>query len=445
MNAMKNDKIWLSSPHMSGNEMKYIDEAFRNNHVFPLGPNVSGLEADLCRFTGAAHCSCLSSGTAAIHLALILLGVEQGDEVICSSFTFSASANPIVYQKALPVFVDSEPDSWNMSPELLETAIRDRISKGKKPKAIIAVHLYGMPARMDRIMAIARQYEIPVVEDAAEALGSTYNGQACGTFGDIGILSFNGNKIITTSGGGAMLSSNPEYCRKATFLATQARDAAPHYQHSHIGYNYRMSNISAGIGRGQMEVLPQRIAKRRENYEYYHNASFVIPAQAGTPSPSPHSPEASSVIPAKAGIAPPTRTAVGTAPPSPHSPEASSVIPAKAGTAPPTRTAIPGLSFLTEPSPLFFSNHWLTTILVDPELTGGITREHIRLEFEKRGIESRPLWKPMHLQPVFAECPAYIDGTSEKLFDNGLCLPSSSNITDGERQYVAESLRAALL
>ncbi len=371
------EKIWLSSPHMSGYEMKYIQEAFDNNLVFPLGPNVSGLEEDIRKFTGTAACSCLASGTSAIHLALIILGIEQGDEVICSSFTFSASANPIVYQKAIPVFVDSEPNTWNMSPVLLEEAIKDRISKGKKPKAIIAVHLYGMPAYMDRIIDIANKYEIPVVEDAAEALGSTYNGKACGTFGEIGILSFNGNKIITTSGGGAMLSDNPEYCKKAIFLATQARDAAPHYQHSHIGYNYRMSNICAGIGRGQMEVLNQRIQKRRENYFFYLEQL----------------------------------------------------------------SNIEGLTFLTEPSDNFFSNHWLTTILINPDQSGGITREKVRLTFEELGIESRPLWKPMHLQPVFANYPAYVDGTSEHLFDIGLCLPSSSNITDEEGQKVVNAVK----
>jgi dTDP-4-amino-4,6-dideoxygalactose transaminase len=368
--------IWLSSPHMSGHEMKYIEEAFANNYVFPMGPNVTGLEEDLKKFTGTAAVSCLSSGTAAIHLALINLGVEQGDEVICSSFTFSASANPIVYQKAIPVFIDSEPGTWNMAPELLETAIKDRIAKCKKPKAIIAVHLYGMPANMDAIMSVASRYEIPVIEDAAEALGSTYRGKACGTFGEIGILSFNGNKIITTSGGGALLSGNPEYCRKATFLATQARDTAPHYQHSHIGYNYRMSNISAGIGRGQMEVLQERIAKRRENFMFYKQQLKDVP----------------------------------------------------------------GLQVHEEPGEEYFSNHWLTTILIDPALTGDITREDMRLHFDKHNIESRPLWKPMHLQPVFSSYPAYLNGTSERLFEAGLCLPSSSLITDEERETVVREV-----
>ncbi len=375
--TQSSEKIWLSSPHMSGNEMKYIDEAFAHNHVFPLGPNVNGLENDIKAFTGAANCTCLASGTSAIHLALILLGVERGDEVLCSSFTFSASANPIVYQGAIPVFIDSETATWNMSPELLETAIKDRLSKGKKPKAIILVHLYGMPAQLDKLMQIAEKYEIPVIEDAAESVGSTFDGRHTGTFGEMGIFSFNGNKIITTSGGGALVSAKEEYCRKALFLATQARDSAPHYQHSHIGYNYRMSNICAGIGRGQMEVISQRISKRRENYFFY-------------------------------------REHLG---------------------------GIEGITFQSEPSDRYFSNHWLTTLLIDPAKTGGISRENIRLAFEKPGIETRPLWKAMHLQPVFAQYPAYTDGTAEHMFDIGLCLPSSSNITDEERQRVVDEMK----
>ncbi len=374
------EKIWLSSPHMSGKEMKYIEDAFRKNHVFPLGPNVTGLEEDIVRMTGAGHCTCLSSGTAAIHLALILLGVKQGDEVICSSFTFSASANPIAYLGATPVFVDSEALTWNMSPDLLESAIKDRISRGKKPSAIVLVHLYGMPAQLEKLMTIADAYQIPVIEDAAESFGSTFNGKSTGTFGEIGVFSFNGNKIITTSGGGAMVSANPEYCRKALFLATQARDAAPHYQHSHIGYNYRMSNICAGIGRGQMEVLADRIAKRRENYFYYRKML----------------------------------------------------------------AGIPGISFQDEPDERYFSNHWLTTILIDPGQAGGVTREDIYTDLARLDIETRPLWKPMHLQPVFANVPAYTDGTSERLFRNGLCLPSSSNITDGERKAVVDAIRNIL-
>src|SRR5688572_5909409 len=264
-------KIWLSSPHMGGQELSYIHQAFESNWIAPLGPNVDGFEQDLKDFLGNnVQVAALSSGTAAIHLALVILGVQHGDEVICQSMTFSASANPIVYQGASPVFVDSEEDTWNISPDFLETAISDRLQKtGKLPKAIIVVHLYGMPAQMDKIMSIARKFNIPVIEDAAEALGSTFNGQPLGTFGDIGILSFNGNKIITTSGGGALVSANEEYVKKARFLATQAQDPAPHYQHSQIGYNYRMSNISAGIGRGQMKVLRDRINQRRNNFEFY--------------------------------------------------------------------------------------------------------------------------------------------------------------------------------
>ena len=375
---MNTETIWLSSPHMSGNEMKYIEEAFSKNLVMPLGPNVTGFEADIRKYNNIKGCSCLSSGTAALHLALILLGVEQDDEVICSTFTFSASANPIVYQKAIPVFVDSDFQTWNMDPYLLREAIVDRIAKtGKKPKAIVLVHLYGMPSQMDEIMQIANEFEIPVIEDAAEALGSSFKGQRCGTFGEIGILSFNGNKIITTSGGGALISDNEEYCRKAIFLATQARDAAPHYQHSHIGYNYRMSNICAGIGRGQIEVLEQRIEKRRENFLFYKKHL----------------------------------------------------------------EAIQGITVLTEPSDDYYSNHWLTTIFVDRVITGCVSRETLRLGLEKLNIETRPLWKPMHQQPIFHKYPAYTNGTSDYLFDNGLCLPSSSNITDEERQRVVDEVK----
>ncbi|MEO7045102.1 MAG: aminotransferase class I/II-fold pyridoxal phosphate-dependent enzyme, partial [Ferruginibacter sp.] len=273
-----NKKIWLSSPHMGNNERQFVTEAFDTNWVAPLGPNVTGFENDIAMFLDdSMHVAALSSGTAAIHLALILFGVEAGDEVICQSMTFSASANPIRYQHATPVFIDSERDTWNMDPQFLEEAIKDRLAKGKKPKAIIPVHLYGMPAKMEEIMSIANQYEIPVIEDAAEALGSSIEGKKCGTFGEIGILSFNGNKIITTSGGGAIVSKNKELVDKATFLATQARDPAPHYQHSHIGYNYRMSNICAGIGRGQMEVLPERLDQRRRNFSFYEKHLSQFP------------------------------------------------------------------------------------------------------------------------------------------------------------------------
>ncbi len=372
-----NTKIWLSSPHMGTAEFNNIKEAFDTNWIAPLGPHVDGFERDLATYLGEdVHVAALSSGTAALHLALIMLGVHAGDEVICQSMTFSASANPIAYQGATPVFVDSEDRTWNMSPELLEQAIQGRISKGRKPKAIIVVHLYGMPAEMDRIMAIADRYAIPVVEDAAEALGSTYKGRKLGTFGAMSILSFNGNKIITTSGGGALVSKDEAHIKQARFLATQARDAAPHYQHSHIGYNYRMSNICAGIGRGQMEVLADRVAQRRANYAFYREQLAAIPA----------------------------------------------------------------ISFPDEPSADFYSNRWLSTILVDD--SRGVSREDIRLALEKENIESRPLWKPMHLQPVFAGTPFYGDGTSERLFDKGLCLPSGSNMTEEERERVLTAIRS---
>lgn len=375
-----NSKIWLSSPHMGGNERQFVTEAFDSNWVAPLGPNVNGLEKDIASYLDdQIHAAALSSGTAALHLALILSGVQAGDEVICQSMTFSASANPIRYQNATPVFIDSETDTWNMDPEFLEVAIKDRVAKGKKPKAIIPVHLYGMPAKMDEILAVAEKYQILIIEDAAEALGSSINGKKCGTFGAMGILSFNGNKIITTSGGGALVSKNEEYIKKATFLATQARDPAPHYQHSHIGYNYRMSNICAGIGRGQMEVLPERIEQRRKNFCFYQKEL----------------------------------------------------------------TGFDGIRFVNEPAG-FFSNRWLTTILVDPKNTNGVTREDIRLALEKENIESRPLWKPMHLQPVFAEYPYYGNQVAERLFENGLCLPSGSNLTEGELERVLQVFKNVL-
>lgn len=366
-----NDKIWLSSPHMGGTEQKFVNEAFDTNWVAPLGPNVDNFEQDLATYLGSGmHVSALSSGTAALHLGLVLLGVQAGDEVICQSMTFSASANPIAYMGATPVFVDSEEETWNMCPHLLEDAIKDRIANGKKPKAIIPVHLYGMPAKMQEIMAVAQRYEIPVLEDAAEALGSHIDGKMCGTFGAISALSFNGNKIITTSGGGAIVSGDKAVTSKAMFLATQARDAAPHYQHSHIGYNYRMSNICAGIGRGQMEVLNNRVSQRRAVYNKY--------------------------VERYGGAA--------------------------------------GVSFVKEPSG-YYSNRWLTTILIDPA-TAGVDREVLRLTLEKHNIESRPLWKPMHMQPVFEHHPFYGNGTSQKLFENGLCLPSGSNLTDDDMSRI---------
>src|SRR6478672_11331156 len=331
---MSNPKIWLSSPHMGGSEQQFVQEAFDTNWVAPLGPNVTGFEADLEHYLNEdIYVAALSSGTAAIHLALVLLDVKQGDEVICQSLTFSASANPIVYQGASPVFVDSEPETWNMCPNALEEAIKDRIAKGKKPKAIIVVHLYGMPFKVEQITSVAHRYDIPLIEDSAEALGSSYKSRKCGTFGDISILSFNGNKIITTSGGGAMVCKTKEQKDKTVFLSTQARDNAPHYQHSEIGYNYRMSNICAGIGRGQMEVLDKHIVLRRKMHEFYvdlfrdHN----------------------------------------------------------------------GITVFSEPSGDFFSNHWLTAIQIVPTKSNGITSEALRLALETENIESRPLWKPMHL------------------------------------------------
>ena len=373
-------KIWLSSPHMGSMEQVFVQEAFDTNWIAPLGPHVNGFEADLEVYTGVAHAAALSSGTAALHLSLILLGVQGGDEVICQSFTFSASANPIAYQGAVPVFVDSERDTWNMSPEFLEKAIGDRMAKGKKPKAIVAVHLYGMPAKMEEIIRIAAKYEIPVIEDAAEALGSGIDGKKCGTFGKLNILSFNGNKIITTSGGGALLSEDGELIKKSRFLATQARDEAPHYQHSHIGYNYRMSNVVAAIGRGQMVVLDERIAARRANYDRYEKFFGEINEKGYQ------------------------------------------------------------VELLPEPEG-FFSNRWLTTVVVDPKKNKGITREEVRLALEAENIESRPLWKPMHLQPVFAEAAFYGDGTSEGLFEQGLCLPSGSNLGEGDFERIFEVLR----
>ena len=372
-----NTKIWLSSPHMGGNEQKYINEAFEENWVAPLGPNVDGLEKDLELFLDQnAKVAVLSAGTAALHLALIECGVQHGDEVICQSMTFSASANPIAYCGGTPVFVDSEPDTWNMCPKALREAVEDRIQKGTKPKAIIVVHLYGMPAKMDEITAIAQEFQIPVIEDAAEALGSTYKGQACGTFGRFGVLSFIGNKIITTSGGGALVCHTQEDKDKTVFLSTQARDNAPHYQHSHIGFNYRMSNIVAGIGRGQMEVLKDRVAARRAMHDFY----FEIFKN------------------------------------------------------------IEGVTVFSEPGNDFYSNHWLSAIIIDPQVTGK-NREGLRLAFLEDNIESRPLWKPMHLQPVFESSPYYGGKISENLFDNGLCLPSGSNLSDDDRERIANVIR----
>ncbi|MDR0227610.1 MAG: DegT/DnrJ/EryC1/StrS family aminotransferase [Flavobacteriaceae bacterium] len=371
-------KIWLSSPHMGGHELKYIHEAFDTNWVAPLGPNVNGFEEDLEQFLGeGVQVAALSAGTAALHLGLINLGVEAGDEVICQTMTFSASANPIAYLGAKPVFVDSESDTWNMCPIALEEAIKARMmATGQKPKVIVPVHLYGMPAKMDEIMAVANKYEIPVLEDAAEGLGSTYKGQQCGTFGDMAALSFNGNKIITTSGGGALVCQTKEHKEHTVFLSTQARDNAPHYQHSHIGYNYRMSNIIAGVGRGQMEVLNNRIAARRANNAFYQELFKDIA----------------------------------------------------------------GVTVFVEPTADFFSNHWLSCITIDESVCGK-NREQLRLALLEENIETRPLWKPMHMQPIFENAPYYGGNVAEHLFDCGLCLPSGSNLTDEERERIAVAVR----
>lgn len=375
---MRNNKIWLSSPHMGADELKFVNEAFATNWVAPVGPHIDGFEKDLSAYNDIPYCAALSSGTAAIHLALIMLGVKAGDEVICSTFTFSGSCNPIAYQQAMPVFVDSEQETWNMDPVVLEKAIEERIKKGKRPKAIIAVHLYGMPARIKAIMEVAGKHRIPVIEDAAEALGASYSGKKCGTFGDIGIFSFNGNKIITTSGGGAMVSRNAEWIQEAKFLSTQARDPAPHYEHSHIGYNYRLSNICAGIGRGQMKVLDERVAQRRAVFQFYQK-------HLGN---------------------------------------------------------IEGISFQPEMEGSF-ANRWLSCMLLDRSHPK--SPEDIRLALEKENIESRPLWKPMHLQPVFEGAPYYGNGVSESLFERGLCLPSGSNLTEEDLYRVVEVIKIELL
>ena len=384
---MKN-RIWLSLAHMGGREQEFIQEAFDTNWVVPLGPNVNAFEKALRDFliengkleveNEEKQVVALSAGTAALHLGLILLGVGEGDEVICQSFTFSASANPIAYQGATPVFVDSEKDTWNMDPRFLEEAIKDRLEKtGRLPKAIIPVHLYGMPGKLDEILEIANRYKIPVLEDAAEALGSEYKGRKCGTFGEYAALSFNGNKIITTSGGGALVCPNEERAKRALFYATQAREQAPHYQHEKIGYNYRMSNICAGIGRGQMFVLDEHIARRRAIHDLYVKLL----------------------------------------------------------------NGVKGVEVMCQPEGEGFnSNYWLTCITVKPE-EAGFTREDLRLTLEGDNIESRPLWKPMHLQPVFKEAPFYGDGTSDRLFEIGLCLPSGPTLTDQDIERVAKVVK----
>ncbi|WP_209332793.1 DegT/DnrJ/EryC1/StrS family aminotransferase [Lunatimonas salinarum] len=377
-------KIWLSSPHMGGGEQAYVKQAFDTNWVAPLGPNVNAFEERIVKHTDCGHAAVLNSGTAALHLALIMLGVGRDDYVICQTFTFAASANPIRYLGAVPVFVDSESETWNICPQAVEDAIKGCLagtngSRAKLPKAIVCVDLYGMPAKLHELRELAQKYGIPLVEDAAEALGSTYGGKHCGTFGDIGIFSFNGNKIITTSGGGALVSKNEHYANRARFLATQAREDFSHYEHQEIGYNYRMSNISAGIGRGQMDVLDERVAQRRHNFQFYRNAL----------------------------------------------------------------ERYDGVEFIDEPNGSF-SNRWLSTMLIRPELTGGVTREDIRVSLLSENIESRPFWKPMHLQPVFSRMP-YAGGTvARHLFDLGLCLPSGSNLREEDLDRVIRGIRKVL-
>jgi len=371
-----NKKIWLSSPNMGGEELKYIQEAFDTNWIAPLGPNVNGFEEEMASYLRVPYAAALSSGTAAIHLALIQLGVKSGEEVLCQSFTFSASANPIAYLQATPVFIDSEIDSWNMDPALLKAAIEDRLKKGKKPKAVIVVHLYGQAAQMDEISRICRQYEIPIIEDAAEALGSEYKNQMAGSLGDFGILSFNGNKIITTSSGGMLISANQRYIEKSRFLATQARDDAPHYEHSQIGYNYRMSNVIAGIGRGQLKVLQQRIKEKRAINKFYQD--FF--------------------------------------------------------------SGVEGVNFQPQ-LPQTISNKWLSAITIDPMKTG-TNREELRLAFAQDNIEARPLWKPMHLQPIFKDAPSYLSGISEQLFNDGLCLPSDTNMDANDFSRIHQVLES---
>lgn len=407
------ERIYLSPPHMGGEEVNFIREAFDKNWIAPLGPNVNGFEHDLGSYTGRKHAAVVTSGTAAIHLALILNGVGPGDEVICQSFTFTATANPIRYQGATPVFIDSEPETWNMDPELLEKAILER---DKKPKAILVVHLYGMPAKMAEIMQVAEKYDVPVIEDAAEALGSFIQNRSCGTYGSLSVLSFNGNKIITTSGGGALLGDDENLIRKARFLATQARDDAPHYQHSELGYNYRMSNIVAGVGRGQMMVIDQRVQQRRAIHEYYFE-------KLGSTFFTLKNVDSAYIV---------------------------------------QDTSPTGIYFLKEPDG-FISNRWLTTILVNPDETRGVTREDIRLALEAENIESRPLWKPMHMQPLYLEYPFFSSsgsvywnpgeqkkifeenpGISEFLFKYGLCLPSGSSMNERELKRISDIVKNVL-
>jgi dTDP-4-amino-4,6-dideoxygalactose transaminase len=374
---MNKNKIWLSSPHMGGSEQKYIKEAFDTNWIAPVGENIDAFELDLENYIGSGHVTALNSGTAAIHLGLILLGVKGGDEVLCQSMTFSASANPILYQGAVPIFIDSESDTWNLCPITLEEAIIDRIAKGITPKAIIAVALYGVPYKIDEIRTIANKYAIPILEDSAEALGSSYKGKRCGTFGEVSALSFNGSKIITTSGGGVIITATKALKERAIFLATQAKENTPYYEHSELGYNYRMSNISAGIGRGQMDVLAKHIELRRNMHEFYEDLFKDTD----------------------------------------------------------------GVSVYKVPNEDYFANYWLTAILINPNETKGMTNETVRLLLLEENIESRPLWKPMHLQPMYSNYPYYGGNIAETLFNKGLCLPSGSNLSDEDRLRIASVFR----
>jgi len=374
------DRIYLSPPHLGRHELNYLHKAVEDNWVAPVGPNIDGFETDICTAVGVAHCVALNSGTAALHLGLLLLGVGPGDEVLCPSFTFVATANAITYCGATPVFVDSEADTWNMCPERLREALADRHRLGKKPKALLLVHLYGMPAKLDELLAIATEYELPVLEDAAEALGATWQQRPLGSFGQVGVFSFNGNKILTTSGGGALVTADAALARRARFLATQAKDPAPHYQHSEVGYNYRLSNLLAGIGRGQMELLPDRVKRRREIFNWYREHLAGLPGLALAPATEPAGSRA---------------------------------------------------------------NRWLTTLLLDPSATAA-TPESVRQHLETRRIESRPLWKPLHLQPLFANTPIYGGAVCAGLFARGLCLPSGTAMGDEELRRVAKAVREAL-
>lgn len=379
---MTNSKIYLSPPHMSGDEKRYIDEAFETNWIAPLGPNVDAFEKELASYVGVSEAVAVSSGTAAIHLALSLLEVTKGDIVFGSTLTFVASANPIIYQGAEPVFIDSEPETWNMSPEALKRALQDAFIQGKLPKAVIVVNLYGQSAKMDQILSLCNQYNVPVIEDAAESLGSTYKGKASGSFGKFGVYSFNGNKIITTSGGGMLVSNDIDALQKARFLATQARDSAPHYQHSQLGYNYRMSNILAGVGRAQLQVLENRVETRRKIFERYYQEL----------------------------------------------------------------SGLSGIAFMPELSNTK-TNRWLTVLTVNEKEAGTSAAELVQA-FTEQNIEARPVWKPLHMQPLFKGARYYSHDenkdVAQQLFKTGICLPSGSSMTEGEQNKVIECLKKGL-